>query len=85
MRQPNRHVRDGTLLEIYFERWASLLDIPIEDEQGKTWRLFPELWAHQARDWVSHKQSTLCSAHSRGRLLAHGIKHTSTLWSGSLV
>jgi hypothetical protein len=54
MRVPNGRVfSDSNTMEIYFERWASLLEIPIQDENGRVWRLFPESWSKQAHDWVS--------------------------------
>ncbi len=53
MREPNRLVGDGNPQEIYFERWASLLEIPVEDKDGNIWELFPDSWKQEARDWVS--------------------------------
>ncbi len=45
-------------LELYFERWASLLDIPVRDEQGKHWQLFPQQWMQNARKFVSGEEGT---------------------------
>jgi hypothetical protein len=56
IQKPDRLVRDGELSEIYFGRWASLLTFPIEDNDGKCWRLFPEAWAQQARGWIGSEQ-----------------------------
>jgi len=56
IRQPGRCVGDGSLPDIYFERWASLLEIPIEDEDGETWWLFPKSWEQEARAWVAGKR-----------------------------
>jgi hypothetical protein len=54
MHVPNgRTFSDSNTMEIYFERWASLLEVPIQDENGRVWRLFPESWGKQAHDWVS--------------------------------
>ncbi len=53
MREPNRLVGDGNLQNIYFERWASLLEIPIEDEAGEIWGLFPDSWKQEAHTWVT--------------------------------
>ena len=56
IQEPSRLVRDAELSEIYFGRWASLLTFPIEDRDGKRWRLFPEAWEQQARLWVENEQ-----------------------------
>ncbi len=44
-------------LELYFERWASLLEIPVRDAKGKLWRLFPGKWAENARKFVLGKDN----------------------------
>lgn len=53
IREPSRSIGDGNLHEIYFERWASLLEIPVEDKDGNIWKLFPDGWEQEARAWVS--------------------------------
>lgn len=62
IRRPDRVVGDAAgnddFPKIYFERWASLCGIPVEDKQGKTWQLFPKEWTQRAENWVSHKRST---------------------------
>jgi hypothetical protein len=46
-----RDRRDGEPLQaLYFERWAALLDRPVE-HGGERWRLFPGTWAQRARSW----------------------------------
>lgn len=53
LHHPSRVVRDGDPSALYFfDRWASLLELPIEDEKGDTWRLFPKAWGQKARAWV---------------------------------
>lgn len=51
--QPERTISDGDPSEIYFKRWASLLEIPVEDEAGKMWQLFPESWKDEAEKWIA--------------------------------
>ncbi len=41
-------------LECYFERWANLLEIPIKVNKS-FYRLFPETWAQNARDFSYNK------------------------------
>lgn len=38
--------------DIYFDRWASLLELPLKDEEGGCWRLAPDEWFKVARDRV---------------------------------
>lgn len=53
LHQPNGVVGNKSPSPLYFfERWASLLQIPMQDDKGKTWRLFPETWTHEALQWV---------------------------------
>lgn len=37
---------------LYLEPWAELLDHPLVDRQGQSWRLFPAAWAERARHRV---------------------------------
>lgn len=39
--------------EIYFKRWASLLEIPIEEKPGKLLQLFPKSWKDEAEKWIA--------------------------------
>ena len=52
LRTQNTTIRDSPVSEAYFERWTALLDIPVEDGQGRRWRLFPQAWAQQAQQWA---------------------------------
>jgi hypothetical protein len=48
-------IKDCSTAEIYFERWASFLELPIK-MGNETWRLFPHQWAENARAWVMRHQ-----------------------------
>lgn len=39
------------LLGVYFDRWASLLQRPLEPSPGERWNLFPRRWVHDAANW----------------------------------
>lgn len=41
-------------LECYFERWAALLDIPLEFN-GQYYQFFTQEWADSAKDWMYNK------------------------------
>ena len=53
VQDPQQTVGGSSVPAIYFDRWASFLDLPIRDERGHGWRLFPEAWGKEARDWVA--------------------------------
>ena len=49
----NGNVTIGELgkLECYFERWAALLEMPVQ-VNGQYYRLFPQTWSKSAREWM---------------------------------
>lgn len=49
--QGNESVDSLGKLERYFERWATMLEIPIKCND-QYYQLFPENWAKAARDWM---------------------------------
>ncbi len=48
-------IKDSPVAKIYFERWASFLELPIKMGQ-ETWRLFPPQWGEDAWAWVMRHQ-----------------------------
>lgn len=42
---------DDDLERLYFERWASLLERPLQTHPGQCFRLFPREWAARGRNW----------------------------------
>lgn len=51
----------------YLERWAALLEHPLVDERGRSWRLFPRAWAERARHRVPCQAASCPEAHCRPR------------------
>ena len=53
---PNSYKTIGSLepLERYFERWAALLEIPLEFN-GQYYQLFTQEWADSAKDWMYNR------------------------------
>lgn len=49
-------------LGCYFERWANLLEIPIQ-YNNHYYRLFPQSWAKAARDWMYNKSTDKNAEH----------------------
>lgn len=49
-------------LGCYFERWANLLEIPIQ-YNNHYYRLFPQSWAKAARDWMYNKPDSNKTEH----------------------
>lgn len=51
-------IKDSALPDMYFEKWASLLEIPIFDGKNH-YRLFPDEWSRQATSKVSENVSEI--------------------------
>jgi hypothetical protein len=61
------HAPDDDAPALYLERWAALLDHPLVDERGRTFRLFPRAWSETARHRVPCQASRCPDARCRPR------------------
>ncbi len=57
-------IANADKLACYFERWASLLEIPIQIG-NQYYRLFPESWATEARNWAYNKTDAATTANQQ--------------------
>jgi len=55
--KPEPSIGEPQESDIYFDRWAPLLELPVKDEEGGCWRMAPDEWFRVARNRVVEKSS----------------------------